>query len=150
MKRHGSEDPRAAVGVALLCCFLMFLSGALCSEKGQNVLNQDDVVLAETIGTNGIYFHRNTTEVDSLRGLIIDKIKLAVESISKVVEVENVNFRAMVFPERTIPCKGMSGAATNGRIEQQRSLTPHQIIRQRGCGAASILHIVAKNVLCGQ
>ena len=77
------------------------------------MLDQDDVVLVEKLGSNGIYFHTNTAEVDSLRGLIIEKIKLSIETIGKVIEVKDVEFRVMVFPERTIPTKGMSGAAPN-------------------------------------
>ena len=79
----------------------------------QNVLDQDDVVLVETIGTNRITFHRNTAGVDSLRPLIIDRIKLAVTEISRIIDFKDVEFRVMVFPERTLPSKGMSGAAPN-------------------------------------
>jgi len=49
-----------------------------------------------------------------LRPLIIDRIKLAVREIDAVVLVENVEFRVLVFPERTLPEKGMSGVAPNG------------------------------------
>jgi uncharacterized protein YjaZ len=74
-------------------------------------LDQNDVVLVDSVRTNRICFHTNTQTVDSLQPLIIEKIKLAVHEVSKIIELENVEFRVVVFPERTIPSKGMSGVA---------------------------------------
>jgi uncharacterized protein YjaZ len=104
---------RVPVGIPILCC-LLALAGPATARGQQHVLDQDDVVLVDSIGTNGIFFHTNTTAVESLRPLIIGKIKIAVESIGRLVEVENVEFRILVFPEKTIPRLGMSGAAPNG------------------------------------
>lgn len=94
--------------------FFFALQGTYgCAQAQENVLDQDDVVPVDSIGTNRITFHRNTTPVDSLQPLIINRIKLAVDSISQIIEVKDVEFRVVVFPERTIPSKGMSGAAPN-------------------------------------
>ena len=78
-----------------------------------NVLDQDDVVLVDSVGSNRITFHRNTASVDHLRPLIVDRIGLAIDSIGRILEVSDVEFRVLIFPERTIPAKGMSGAAPN-------------------------------------
>ena len=83
------------------------------TNGGDHVLDQDDVILVDTVGTNRICFHRNTACVDSLRPLVIERIKLAISEISQLLDVTNVEFRVVVFPERTLPDKGMSGAAPN-------------------------------------
>jgi len=86
----------------------------LVPEHSQGVvLDQDDVVLAETIGSNSICFHRNTACVDSLKPLILDRLRRSVREIGCFIAFENVEIRVMVFPERTLPSKGMSGAAPN-------------------------------------
>jgi len=46
---------------------------------------------------------------------IIRNIKLGIDSTSKIIEVKDVEFRVLVFPERTIPRLGMSGAAPNDK-----------------------------------
>ncbi len=92
---------------------LAVLAMAMPGYSGAVVLDQDDVVLAETIGSNTICFHRNTACVDSLRPLILDRIRLSVREIDEFIPFENVEIRVMVFPERTLPTKGMSGAAPN-------------------------------------
>ena len=95
--------------------FFLFalLVAAMPGYSHAEVLDQDDVVLAEIIGSNRISFHRNTACVDSLKQLIIARIRQSVQEIGRFIEVENVEFRVMVFPERTLPSKGMSGAAPN-------------------------------------
>ena len=61
-----------------------------------------------------VFFHRNMSQVDSsYYPAIIKNIKLGIDSTSKIIEVKNVEFRVIVFPERTIPRLGMSGAAPN-------------------------------------
>jgi len=72
-------------------------------------------VRVDSIGSNTICFHKNAACVDSLRPLIIDRIKSAVKAIDRLVEVKNVEFRVLVFPERTIPRLGMSGAAPDAK-----------------------------------
>ncbi len=94
-------------------CFLYLFTILSGSWAQENVLNQDDVVLVDSIGNNKICFHRNTAGVDSLHPLIINRIKLSVRSINKIIQVKGVEFRVVVFPERTIPRTGMSGAAPN-------------------------------------
>lgn len=102
------------VGRVYLLLGVLLLLGVVGTEPNHGkVLDQDDVVLLDSVGTNDICFHRNTTCVDSLQPLIIDRIKLGVQEIGRIVEVVNVEFRVIVFPERTIPSKGMSGAAPN-------------------------------------
>lgn len=96
-----------------LCCLIAVFVVAVPGFAYAEVLDQDDVVLVETIGSNSICFHRNTACVDSLRSLILDRIRRSVEEIGRLIPVENVEFRVMVFPERTLPSKGMSGAAPN-------------------------------------
>ena len=95
------------------CLLIVLLVVVVPGNAYAEVLDQDDVVLAVTIGSNRIYFHRNTVCVDSLKPLIIDRIRKSVQEIGRFVAVENVEFRVMVFPERTLPSKGMSGAAPN-------------------------------------
>jgi len=82
-----------------------------CTKPHENILDQDDVVLVDSIGTNRITFNRNTTVVESLKPLIINRIKLAVDSVSRIIEMKNVEFRVTVFPEPTMPHSGMSGVA---------------------------------------
>ncbi len=100
---------RLIVLLAVLCSCAFFDS---LPAQG-NVLDQDDVVLVDSVGTNRICFHRNTFVVDTLRPLIINRIKLAVAEIGRIVPVRAVEFRVLVFPERTLPEKGMSGVAPN-------------------------------------
>jgi uncharacterized protein YjaZ len=45
---------------------------------------------------------------------IINSIKLGIDMVSKVIRFDSVEFRVLVFPEKTIPRIGMSGAAPNG------------------------------------
>ncbi len=100
------------IRLILLCFFVspcLFYVGNL---NGEN-LDQDDVILIDTIKTNRICFHRNIQNVDSLKSLIIRKLKLSVQEINKIVEITDVEFRVLVFPERTIPSKGISGVAPN-------------------------------------
>jgi uncharacterized protein YjaZ len=90
----------------------------LCSSVcfSQNVLDQDDVILVDSLGTNKICFHRNMSLVDSsYHPQIVNKIKTGVDSVNQVIKFENVEFRVLVFPERTIPRLGMSGAAPNDK-----------------------------------
>jgi len=94
--------------------FLIFISFILCSK--QNVLNQDDVIFVDSLRTNKIYFHRNMFLVDSsYYEQIIKNIKLGIDSTSIYIEVKDVEFRVLVFPGRTIPRIGMSGAAPDDR-----------------------------------
>ena len=93
--------------------FLVFSIGCGDEAPQSNVLNQDDVVLVDSINSNRICFHINTESVDSLQALIISRIKQGVKEISELIVVQNVEFRVIVFPERTIPSKGMSGASPN-------------------------------------
>jgi len=105
---------KAISQVAMLLSFFCFTVICGPSPTQATVLDQDDVALVDSVGTNRICFHRNTASVDSLETLIIDRIKLAVREIGEVVAVEDVEFRVLVFPERTLPEKGMSGVAPNG------------------------------------
>jgi uncharacterized protein YjaZ len=96
--------------------FLLFYLSFCSSQQKQNVLNQDDVYLVDSLRTNKIYFHRNMSLVDSVYyPQIVKNIKLGIDSTSKIIDVENVEFRVMVFPERTIPRLGMSGAAPDDK-----------------------------------
>jgi uncharacterized protein YjaZ len=96
--------------VVLLLCSLQCLC---CS---QDVLNQDDVFTVDSLRTNRICFHRNMSLVDSsYYRSIISNIKLGIDSVDKVVKVENVEFRVLVFPGKTIPRIGMSGVAPNDK-----------------------------------
>jgi len=76
-------------------------------------LDQDDVILVDTINSNRICFHRNIQNVDSLQSIIIEKLKLSVHEIGKIIDVTDVEFRVLIFPERTLPSKGISGVAPN-------------------------------------
>ena len=92
---------------------LLFLPLSFCNSQ-QNVLNQDDVILVDSLRTSKIYFHRNMSSVDSIyHPQIIRNIKLGIDSTNKIIEFKEVEFRVLVFPERTIPRLGMSGAAPN-------------------------------------
>lgn len=106
---------QALVRLVVLACIACLLALDGFPQAWAGELNQDDVVLVDSVATNRICFHRNTASVDSLRSLIIDRIKLAVSEIGEVLEVRNVEFRVVVFPERTLPEKGMSGVAPNGQ-----------------------------------
>ena len=96
-----------------LIIFLVLSIACSESKSQSNVLDQDDVILVDSINSNRICFHRNTESVDSLQELIISRIKQGVKEISELIAVEDVEFRAIVFPERTIPSKGMSGDSPN-------------------------------------
>ncbi len=96
-----------------LIVFILFSIGCGDSKSQVNVLDQDDVVCVDSFRTNRICFHTNTECVDSLKPLIISRIKEGINEISKIHAVEDVEFRVIVFPERTIPNKGMSGASPN-------------------------------------
>lgn len=96
-----------------LIIFIFFTIGCGDSIPQVNVLDQDDVVCVDSLGSNRICFHKNTESVDSLKQLIITRIKEGINEISKILAVEDVEFRVIVFPERTIPNKGMSGASPN-------------------------------------
>jgi uncharacterized protein YjaZ len=91
----------------------------LCSVSlavSQNVLNQDDVYVVDSLHSNRICFHRNMKLVDArLYSTIVRSIKLGIDTVCKVIALDSVEFRVLVFPERTIPRIGMSGAAPNGR-----------------------------------
>jgi len=95
----------------MLGCLFSLQASCGYTQSQDNVLDQNDVVLVDSIGTNRIAFHRNTTSVDSLRSLIINRIKLAVDSIGRVIQVKDVEFRVVVFPEPTMPRSGLSGVA---------------------------------------
>lgn len=96
-----------------LIFFILFSIGSGDLIPQVNVLDQDDVVCVDSVGTNKICFHTNTECVDPLKQLIITRIKEGIKKISKLIDVEDVEFRVIVFPERTIPDKGMSGASPN-------------------------------------
>ena len=82
--------------------------------KAQNVLDQDDVFLVDSIGNNTICFHTNMILVHpSFHSEIIENIKKGIELTSEHIAVMDVEFRVLVFPERTIPRIGMSGVAPN-------------------------------------
>ncbi|MBN1505867.1 MAG: hypothetical protein JW955_03430 [Sedimentisphaerales bacterium] len=97
--------------VGMIAAILVGRSSA--TNGGGNILDQNDVTLVDTVGTNRICFHRNTACVDPLRPLIIERIKRAVSEVGKIVAVTNVEFRVVVFPEKTLPDKGISGVAPN-------------------------------------
>jgi len=96
-----------------LIIFILLSIGCDESLPQDNVLDQDDVVCVESVGTNRICFHTNTKSIDSLKPLIIARIKEGIKEISRLIVVEDVEFRVIIFPERTIPHKGMSGASPN-------------------------------------
>jgi len=84
------------------------------STKSSDVLDQDDVYLVDKVGTNDICFHTNISLVDTIYfSQIIKNIKKGIEATNKYIEVKDVEFRVVVFPERTIPRIGMSGVAPN-------------------------------------
>lgn len=99
--------------------FLLFFPFSFCysqDQQKQNVLNQDDVYLIDSLRTNKIFFHRNMSSVDSKNySTIINSIKKGIDTTSRLIDVKNVDFRVLVFPERTIPRIGMSGAAPNDK-----------------------------------
>jgi len=117
-----------------------------------------DAVLAATIGTTAIYFHRNTGDVDSLEPLLLDAIRLALDSIGRVVPVTNVQLRVVVLPEAVLPGFGLSGAVDSSRIDLfldpthpnlrlgiAEALTPtlahefHHVLRNRTAGYGTTL-----------
>ena len=104
---------KVPIKLILLVCLLFLYAFCNSTQAKENVLDQDDVVLVDSVGTNRICFHRNTTSVVCLQSLIIDRIKLAADSIGQIIKLTDVEFRVVVFPERTIPSKGLSGAAPN-------------------------------------
>jgi uncharacterized protein YjaZ len=91
---------------------------ALCLPSlahSQNVLNQDDVYVVDSLRTNKICFHRNMSTVDTgYYRTIIKSIRMGIDTVSKIIGLDSVEFRVLVFPERTIPRIGMSGVAPNG------------------------------------
>ena len=99
-----------------LICFFGILLCLLYCGCSQNVLNQDDVYIVDSLRTNKICFHRNMSMVDtSYYSTIVRSIKLGIDTVSKIIPLDSVEFRVLVFPEKTIPRIGMSGAAPNGR-----------------------------------
>lgn len=92
---------------------LIIASIFVCSHlSSQNVLDQNDVYLVESVGSNSICFHQNMSLINPLyHPQIIDNIKKGIDTTSKYLCVENVEFRVLIFPERTIPRIGMSGVA---------------------------------------
>ena len=95
----------------LLLIFPVFCYGQL---EAQNVLNQDDVYLVDSLESNTIKFHTNMSLIDSsYYSQIVKNIKKGIDSTNKYIEFKNVEFRVLVFPERTIPRLGMSGVAPN-------------------------------------
>jgi uncharacterized protein YjaZ len=95
----------------IIVYMLLMITIYSCTKPQENILDQDDIILVDSIGTNRITFNRNATVVDTLKPLIINKIKLAVDSVSRLIEMEDVEFRVTVFPEPTMPHSGMSGVA---------------------------------------
>lgn len=82
--------------------------------QAQNILDQDDVVLIDSLRSNKIYFHTNMSLVLKVyHPQIVENIKLGIDTTSTVIPVVNVDFRVIVFPERTIPRIGMSGVDPN-------------------------------------
>jgi len=95
----------------LLIVITLLSNGRLIS---QNVLNQDDVYMVDSLGTNPICFHTNMSLIDtSFYTQIIENVKMGICATDKFIKFENVEFRVLVFPERTIPRIGMSGVAPN-------------------------------------
>jgi uncharacterized protein YjaZ len=96
--------------------FLLLSFFACSSQQDATVLDQDDVILVDSVLINRLCFHRNMSLVDSsFYPLIVEKIKLGIDSIGKHIKLTDVEFRVLVFPEKTIPGLGMSGAAPNGK-----------------------------------
>jgi len=97
--------------VFVLLVFSLICCGQL---KAQNVLNQDDVYIVDSVGTNPICFHTNMSLVDSsFYKQITENVRKGINATDKYIKFENVEFRVLVFPERTIPRLGMSGVAPN-------------------------------------
>ena len=95
----------------ILTILLIFFSSIL---SAQNVLDQNDVYPVDSLGSNRICFHKNMNLVSPLyHSQIVGSIKEGIENTSKLVEVTDVEFRVLVFPERTIPRIGMSGVAAD-------------------------------------
>lgn len=91
-----------------ICCYSHLFS--------QNVLDQNDVYLVDSAGSNSICFHKNMSLIiPDYHHQIIKNIKKGIYSTSNHINVENVEFRVLVFPERTIPRIGMSGVSPNKR-----------------------------------
>lgn len=91
---------------------IIFVLLSYSCQKKQDVLNQDDVYVVDSIRTNKICFHRNMSLVDfSHYRQIIKSIKIGIDTTSKIIDVHDVEFRVLVFPSKTIPRIGMSGAA---------------------------------------
>jgi uncharacterized protein YjaZ len=101
----------------MVVTLILYFSLSFCNSLSrQNVLNQDDVHLVDSLRTNKIYFHRNMTLVDSVYyPQIVKNIKSGIDSTSKIIDVQDVEFRVIVFPERTIPRLGMSGAVPDDK-----------------------------------
>jgi uncharacterized protein YjaZ len=106
---------RGLIGITGLVLLTWILSFEAAPGAGAGVLDQDDVAPVDSIGGNRICFHTNTACVDSLRPMIVEGLKRAVREIGEILDVTDVEFRVVVFPERTLPSKGMSGAAPDGR-----------------------------------
>ena len=82
--------------------------------QSQNVLDQDDVYSVDSLGTNAICFHTNMSLIDtSFYTQIVENVKRGIRATGEYIIFENVEFRVLVFPERTIPRIGMSGVAPN-------------------------------------
>ncbi len=91
---------------------IIFVLLSCSCQKKQDVLNQDDVYVVDSIRTNKIYYHRNMSLVDSSHYReIIKSIKIGIDTTSKTIDVQDVEVRVLVFPSKTIPRIGMSGAA---------------------------------------
>jgi uncharacterized protein YjaZ len=96
---------------AILLIIIIFFVSQL---NSQNVLNQDDVYFVDSIATNTICFHTNMRLIDNFYyAQIIKSIKSGVIATGNIIEFKNIEFRVLVFPERTIPRIGMSGVAPN-------------------------------------
>jgi len=98
------------ISFLLLIASICFCGGI----SAQNVLDQDDVYLVDSIGSNSICFHKNMSLVMPIyHQKIVENIIQGIEATDRYIDVENVEFRVLVFPERTIPRIGMSGVAPN-------------------------------------
>jgi hypothetical protein len=118
-------------------CFFLLHSFCGCTQPQENILDQDDVVLVDSIGTNKITFNRNTKAVDSLKPLIISRIKLAVDSVSRLIEMKNVEFRVTVFPD--FPSKEKDAISElNNKIVVKKEVFQKKI-------AYNIVHEIEKN-----
>jgi len=102
------------VKIVTICFTFLLLSCT--TQVEQNVLNQDDVFLVDSLASNKICFHRNMSLVHpSDYPSIINSIKTGIDTTDRIVEFRDVEFRVLVFPERTIPRIGMSGAAPDDK-----------------------------------